>query len=414
MIQYRERELYCDNVRLADIAAQVGTPVYVYSRARIIENYRRVAQAFAPLAPLICYAVKANSNLAVLALLRDLGSGFDIVSGGELYRVMRIGADPARVVLAGAGKTERELNYALDCRVGEINVESAQEVQVLDALAAHRHQTVRVALRINPGVAPHTHRHISTGHAGSKFGLDLDQARALLPQMARYTHARVEGLHIHIGSQIPTPQPLVEAVSKTLDLIEEARHAGLGLTGLDIGGGFPVAYREDETVPSVEAFAQALAPLLRPTGLTLRIEPGRCIVADAGILLTQVQFVKSSAGRRIAITDAGMNDLLRPALYEAYHAILPTTAPPQETTSTLLTDVAGPVCESSDYLGRDRALPEVQRGDLLAVLHAGAYGATMASNYNSRPRPPEVLVEGDTFRLIRRRETWEDLVAFEI
>jgi diaminopimelate decarboxylase len=413
MIEYRENELCSEKVRLAEIAAQVGTPVYVYSRARIAENYHSVRQAFANLDPLVCYAVKANSNLAVLTLLRDLGSGFDVVSGGELYRVMRIGADPRRVVFAGAGKTERELLYALECKVGEINIESAQELQVLEQLAGARAQVLSVALRVNPGVDPHTHHHISTGHAGSKFGIDLEQAPPLLEQAAQCQHARVEGVHIHIGSQIPEPGPLVEAVRKMLALIETAHRMGLAIKSLDIGGGFPVAYREGETVTPVDEFACAVTPLLKNTGLAVRIEPGRRIVADAGVLLTQVQFVKHSAGRRIIVTDAGMNTLMRPALYEAYHIIVPVKSDERRMTNDELADVAGPICESSDYLGRDRLLPAMQRGDVLAVLNAGAYGLTMASNYNSHPRPPEVLVEGDAFRLIRRRETWADLIAAE-
>ncbi len=414
MVEYRDGQLYCEQVPLADVAAQVGTPVYVYSRARIKANYERIARVFAKLDPLICYAVKANSNLAVLGLLRDLGSGFDVVSGGELHRVMRIGADPARVAFAGAGKTEHELIYALECGVGEINVESEQELEVLEQLASQRHQTARVALRINPGVDPHTHRHISTGHVGSKFGIDLNQVPVVFERAARYTHARVEGLHFHIGSQVPTPQPFVQAVHKMLDLVEMARLIGLTLDALDIGGGFPVAYVENESAAPLDEFAAALAPLLQEAGLAMRIEPGRRIVADAGVLLTQVQFVKHSAGRRIAVADAGMNTLIRPALYDAYHAILPVQSPPDQAVTRVLTDVAGPICESSDYLGRDRHLPRVQRGQILAVLNVGAYGATMASNYNSQPRAPEVLIEGDTFRQVRRRETWNDLLATEL
>ncbi len=419
MFNYREAELYCEGVRLADVAAQVGTPVYVYSKARIEENYKAVAQAFAQINPLICYAVKANSNLAVLTLLRDLDSGFDVVSGGELHRVMSIAADPQRVAFAGAGKTEREMVYALECQVGEINIESAQELEALERLAAGNGHPARVALRVNPGIDPHTHHHISTGHAGSKFGIDVEQIPAVLQQAAQYTHTRVEGLHIHIGSQIPTPQPFVEALHKLLDLVQQARGLGVTINALDIGGGFPMAYREGETAAPLDHFARAIVPLLQGTGLQVRVEPGRRIVADAGVLLAQVQFVKHSAGRRIAVTDAGMNTLIRPALYEAYHTIIPITdqqqtSDQQPATSNELTDIAGPICESSDYLGRERILPSVQRGDILAVLNAGAYGATMASNYNSQPRPPEVLVEGNTFRVVRRRETWNDLTQFEL
>jgi diaminopimelate decarboxylase len=407
--EYRDGELACEDVRLSHIARQVGTPVYVYSRARIQANYRRIAAAFAPLSAAIHYAVKANGNLAVLRLLNELGAGFDVVSGGELFRVLKAGADAERVVFAGAGKTDAELAYALECKIGQINAESADELRVLNEMARKCGVRQRVALRLNPGVDPHTHHHISTGHRGSKFGIEMEEAESLLSDAAQFPHLDIAALHIHIGSQIPNPGPLVEALDRMLLLARRAP----AIRALDIGGGLPVVYREGEATTGPEEFAQAVQAQLakenRP--LELAIEPGRYMVADAGALVAQVQATKHSYGRRIITTDAGMNDLIRPALYDAYHPILPVL---QGKALSELADVAGPICESSDYLGRERALPAMRRGDFIAVLVAGAYGATMASNYNSRPRAPEVLVEGSTLRVIRRRETWDDLVQAEI
>jgi len=406
--EYRDGELACEGVRLSEIARQVGTPVYVYSRARIEANYRRIAAAFAPLKAQVHYAVKANGNLAVLRLLNEMGAGFDVVSGGELFRALKAGAGAGRVVFAGAGKTDAELAYALDCRVGQINAESADELRALNELAAARGVTQRVALRLNPGVDPHTHKHISTGHRGSKFGIEMEEAESLLSEASRFPHLDIAGLHFHIGSQIPDPGPLVAALDRALPLAGRFKT----IRALDMGGGVPVAYREGETVTPPEEFARAVQARLEKENkpLELSIEPGRYIVADAGALVAQVQTTKHSYGRRIITTDAGMNDLIRPALYEAYQLILPVA---QGKALNELTDVAGPICESSDYLGRERALPALKRGDWIAALVAGAYGATMSSNYNGRPRAAEALVEGNTFRVIRRRETWDDLVRAE-
>ena len=406
--EYRDGKLACESVRLSDIAHQVGTPVYVYGRARIESNYRRIADAFAPLKARVHYAVKANSNLAVLRLLNDLGAGFDVVSGGELFKALKVGADPARVVFAGAGKTDAELADALNCRAGQINAESADELTALNRLAGERSVRQRVALRLNPGVDPHApHKHISTGHMGSKFGIEMDEAERLLADSIRFPNLDIVALHIHIGSQIPDPGPLDKSLDRLLPLAERFT----AIRALDIGGGFPVAYREGESVTPPEEFARAALGRLRDTVLEVSIEPGRFIVADAGALVAQVQATKHSYGRRIVTTDAGMTDLIRPALYEAYHPIVPLV---QRQALDELTDVAGPVCESADFLGYERPLPELKRGDLIAVLFAGAYGAAMASNYNSRPRAPEVLVEGSTFRVVRQRETWQDMIGAEI
>ena len=406
--EYRDRELVCEGVRLSDVAHQVGTPVYIYSRARIESNYRRITDAFAPLKARVHYAVKANSNLAVLRLLNDLGAGFDVVSGGELFKALKAGTHPVRAVFAGAGKTDAELAYALDCHVGQINAESADELTALNRLAGERGARQRVALRLNPGVDPHApHKHISTGHMGSKFGIEMDEAERLLADSSRFPNLDIVALHIHIGSQIPDPGPLDKALDRLLPLAERFT----AIRALDIGGGVPVAYREGETATPPEDFARAALEKLQDKRLEITIEPGRFIVADAGALVAQVQATKHSYGRRIVTTDAGMNDLIRPALYEAYHPIVPLV---QRQALDELTDVAGPVCESADFLGYERPLPELKRGDLIAVLFAGAYGAAMASNYNSRPRAPEVLVEGNTFRVVRQRETLDDLTRAEL
>lgn len=407
--KYLEGELVCEGVPLREIARQVGAPVYVYSRACVESNWRRIATAFAPLNAPVHYAVKANGNLSVLRLLAGLGAGFDVVSGGELFRVLQAGIDPGRVVFAGAGKTDAELEYALDCRVGQINVESADELDALNALAGQRNTRPRIALRLNPGVDPHTHRHISTGHKGSKFGIEMDEAESLLAAAERFPCLDISGLHVHIGSQIPGPAPLLEALDRMLFLAMRAP----AIQTLDLGGGFPVAYREGEAVTGPEEFARAVQVRLEQEArsLTLSIEPGRFIVADAGALVAQVQATKHSYGRRIITTDAGMTDLIRPALYDAYHPIVSLSP---GSLSDEPADVAGPVCESADYLGREQPLPVLKRGDYIAVLVAGAYGAVMSSNYNGRPRAPEVLVEGDAFRVIRRRETWQDLIGAEM
>jgi diaminopimelate decarboxylase len=402
---------WCDNVSIEKLADIYGTPLYLYSRDRMVENYRGVVTAFRPLNARVHYSVKANSSGAILKLLRELGSGFDVVSGGELFRVLRAGADPARVVFAGVGKTESELAYAIDQGIGWINVESAEELEILDRLAAARSNTPAIALRVNPSVEADTHRHIATGGYRSKFGVDLNEAGTILEHADRYPHLDIAGLHIHIGSQLASPDGTVEAVQRALELtkIQPIRL-------LDIGGGFPVAYRPDDHLPGPANFAEAIDAALPPAprAFQVAIEPGRSIIADAGALVATIQYVKVREGRRIVVTDAGMTELLRPALYEAYHHIEAAQAStPAVAADELPADIAGPVCESADFLGYNRLLPPVGPGDRLVIFTAGAYGMAMASNYNSRPRPAEVLVEGATHHQIRRRETWEDLIALE-
>ena len=409
-------QLHCEGVPLAEIARAVGTPAWVYSRARIEANYRAIEAAFAPLNARIHYSLKANANLAVLRVLAGLGAGADVVSGGEVYRALRAGFRASDIVFAGVGKTRAELAYALDSGVGWFNVESEGELILLNELAGQGTATEmqearpRVALRLNPSVAAETHHHIATGHDKAKFGLEIDTALALAREWAHFPNLRLAGVHVHIGSQLATPGPTAAAVARALDFIDAAGSMGHTITALNIGGGFPVTYADSEPAATVEDFAAALAPLLDGRKLSVFLEPGRRVVADAGALLVAVQYIKESYGARFIITDGGMNDLLRPALYGAQHHVVPLTraeapgAPAQ---------VAGPVCESADFLARDMPLPPLAPGDLLAVLEAGAYGAVMSSTYNARPLAPEVLVEGDAFRVVRRRQTWAEMVALE-
>jgi len=410
VIEFRSERAYCQDVPLADLASAFATPLYVYSRQRLEANYRRVADAFVPLGARVRYSVKANSSGAILRLLRDWASGFDVVSSGELYRTLRAGADPKTIVFAGVGKTDAELNFAVESGVGWINVESSEEIEALDAIANAKGARPRAALRLNPVVEADTHPHIATGGARSKFGIDLDEAERLLAEATRFPHVDLAGLHVHVGSQLASPEATVEAVCKALVLIDRYR-----LRMLDIGGGFPVNYGAGESsttlTPDPSVFAQALAPMLRHRDLELLIEPGRSIVADVGLLLTRVLNVKQREGRQMVVVDAGMTELIRPALYGAYHPIVPLD---MQQADLVATDVVGPVCESADAFARDRPLPPLKRGDLLAITHAGAYGMSMASNYNSRPRPAEVMVDGALVSLIRKRETFEDLLANEV
>ncbi len=409
MIEFRSERAYCQDVLLADLAPAFGTPLYVYSRQRLEANYHRVAGAFAGLGARVRYSVKANSNGAILRLLRDWGAGFDVVSQGELYRTLRASAVPETIVFAGVGKTDAELCFAVESGVGWINVESREEIEALDAIAAARDARPHVALRLNPVVDADTHPHIATGGARSKFGIDLDEAEQLLAEAPRFPHVDLAGLHVHVGSQLASPGATVDAVRATLVLIDR-----YNLRMLDVGGGFPVSYQADESLPTPlpdpPVFAQALAPMLRGRSLELLIEPGRSIVAEAGLLLTRALSVKQRGGRQVVVVDAGMTELIRPALYDAYHPIVPLDA---RRADPILTDVVGPVCESADTFAYDRWLPPLRRGDLLAITHAGAYGTSMASNYNSRLRPAEVLIDGATCSLIRKRETLDDLLANE-
>lgn len=407
-IRYENDVLYCDSVPVTEIVDSCGTPVYVYSSRRILENYDRVAAAFSPLKAHLHYSAKANANLKVLQTLIRRGAGIDAVSAGEIYRALEAGAKPENIVFAGVGKSPDELAYALGKGVGWFNVENVAECRLLDDIAARiGRDDVRVALRLNPEVTASTHPYIATGHGGAKFGLTAEAIKSLLNSQADYSHLCFVGIHIHIGSQLGDTSATVEAVRAALELIRPYPQ----IRTVNIGGGLPVAYSPDDAKPAYEEFAAVLAPLLADYDVLL--EPGRSIVADAGMLVCEVLYVKQQAGQTFLIVDGSMAELLRPALYQAYHEIIPVRRMKERPLQ--LVNVVGPVCETADVLGREVLLPELQAGDLLAVLTCGAYGMVMASNYNARPRPPEVLVDGvgDNWELARKRETWEDLLRAE-
>jgi len=403
---YRDGWLFCDEVPLRDIARDIGTPCYVYSRNAIVENYQRFRSAFAELDPLICYSVKANSNLAILKVLKEEGSGFDVVSGGELYRLKRIGADWNKVVFSGVGKSTGELRMAIDLAIRSINVESVQELEALTQLAAERGACPSIAFRVNPDVEAQSHPYTVTGLRQHKFGLDLEQARRLASILKTSRDVNVTGLGFHIGSQILEIQPFINAFERLKQLAEEFREAGLPIEHLDLGGGIGIPYR-DEKAADLDSYARYLKE--HRGDYQLLFEPGRFIVGNAGVLVNQVLYHKTNHGKHFVIVDGAMNDLMRPSLYQAHHEILS----PEERSKSVTADVVGPVCETGDFFARDRILPRFVPGDYLAVMNAGAYGFPLSSNYNSRPRAAEVLVEGSTFRVIRQRESFEDLVRGE-
>ncbi|NQT88014.1 diaminopimelate decarboxylase [bacterium] len=409
---YRGGSLLCEDVPVADLARAAGTPLYVYSQSAIEAAYRGLAEAFAPADPLICYAMKANGNLSILKLLNDLGSGFDIVSGGELHRVLRAGADPATVVFAGVAKRAPEIRQAIEAGILMFNVESESELALIDRVAGSLGVEARVALRLNPDVDAGTLAQITTGKKGNKFGIDLEAARDLVARMGEYPNARLVGYHAHIGSQVTDPTPHTESLKKLIAFSASCTPPGGRIEYINIGGGFGIDYTPGQA-PAFKAFAEPLLPLLRESGLKLILEPGRSIVGNAGVLVTEVVHQKRSYGRRFIIVDAAMTELIRPMLYDAYHEIRPVAANGSAEADLEPADVVGGVCESTDVLAKARPLPPVAQGDLLAVFSAGAYGFAMSSTYNARPRPCEVLVQGNQSRVVRRRETYDDLIAQE-
>ena len=424
---YRDRNLYCEDVDLARVAKEFGTPLYVYSAGTVLDHYNRLDAALAPLDHLICYAVKANSNGAILKLLAREGAGFDIVSGGELFRALKAGADPAKCTFAGVGKSREEIEYALEQRVYSFNVESEAELDYIDEIARGRGTRAPVALRANPNVAAHTHEYISTGSAEKKFGIGIDQLAAVYAHAANLRNIDIVGLQMHIGSQITEAEPFAAAIAKLAPLVRLLKQK-YAIKFFSIGGGMGIIYRRalesgsgtwwhehggEPSAFSVRDYAEAIMPLLRELGIRVLVEPGRFLVGNAGVLLTRVRYVKESGTKKFAIIDAGMNDLIRPALYQSYHEIVPVEEIKSERKIEKI-DIVGPVCESGDFFALDRAMPPLREGDLLAVMSAGAYGFVMASNYNSRPLPVEALVRGDQFDLIRKRQTWEDLIGDEI
>jgi len=446
---YRDGHLYCEEVDLAHIAAEVGTPTYVYSAGTILDHYARLNTALRSLDHLICYAVKANSNRAILKLLADAGAAFDIVSGGELYRVLASGGDAAKCTFAGVGKSREEIEYALKERVYSFNVESEAELEHIDRIAGAKETRAPIALRVNPDVDPHTHEYISTGSHKNKFGIALDRIAATYERAAKMRNVEIVGLQMHIGSQITEATPFANAIERVAPIVRELQ-SKYGIKFFSVGGGMGIVYRfalesgsgkwwhdhgGESSAFSVRDYAEAIMAPLRQLRVRVLVEPGRFLVGNAGVLLIRVRYIKKSGAKKFAIVDGGMNDLIRPALYQSYHEIVPVIEPStsdklgrdhrarqgiREDSSTSMSnsrekiDVVGPVCESGDFFALDREMPELHEGDLLAIMSAGAYGFSMASNYNSRPLPAEVLVRGNKFALIRKRQTWEDLVAGEI
>ena len=422
---YKNNELFCEDVPAERIAREVGTPVYVYSKATLLHHYRQIAEAFAPLKPTICYSIKSLGNIHVCRVLAEAGCGFDVTSGGELFRALQAGGDPKKMIYAGVGKTDAEIADAINAGIAAFNLESEEEIENVDRVAASLGKQAVGAIRVNPDVDPGAKTHIktTTGKKETKFGVDIERAERVFERYRGLKHLRIGGIHIHIGSPIYTVEPYVDAVKKVTALIDRLTERGHKIEWFDVGGGFGVNYeRPDQALPVTE-HAKALVPLLKDKPYRIAFEPGRYVAGNAGILLTRVLYRKTGGEKKFVIVDAGMNDLIRPTLYESYHHIWPVRPDEANVTEQRtrafeprggeVVDVVGPICESGDYLAQARALPPTKRGDLLAVFTAGAYGFAMSSNYNNRPRAPEVLVDGDRYTVIRRRETYEDLVALE-
>ncbi|HOD29819.1 MAG TPA: diaminopimelate decarboxylase [Syntrophales bacterium] len=407
--QFRQDRLFCEETPVEAIAGAVGTPFYLYSHRTLARHFQVFDEAFADVPHLICYAVKANSNIALLGIFARAGGGADIVSGGELYRALKAGIPPAKIVYSGVGKRIDEIEYALREGILMFNVESPQELELIDETAARMGKRAGIALRVNPDVDPETHPHISTGLKENKFGIDVSRSLEAYRRARRLSSLDIKGVSCHIGSQVTKISPFVEALERIKRLIELLREEGIAIRYLDLGGGLGITY-DRETPPHPSEYARALLDASREMDCTFIFEPGRVIVGNAGILVTRVLYTKETEDKRFLIVDAGMNDLVRPSLYQAYHQLLPVVGEGRE---ERVYDVVGPICESGDYLAKGRSLPDLKRGELLAVMSAGAYGFAMASNYNSRPRVPEVLVRGSEYAVIRKRERYEDLISGE-
>ncbi len=411
--QYKDGELFCEDIPVAVIAQEVGTPFYLYSKATLTRHFKAFDSGFADIDHLTCFAVKSCSNIAVLSLFSGLGGGADIVSGGELFRALQAGMDPRRIIYSGVGKSKEELRYGLKSGILLFNVESEQELLRLQQVAADMGVAAPIAFRVNPDVDPKTHAYISTGLAKNKFGIPIDEALELYEQAAEMEHIKVMGVSCHIGSQLTQISPFVESLRKVKTFVGRLAEKGIAINYIDLGGGVGITY-DDEEPPHPQEYAKAIIEELGGLKATLILEPGRVIVGNAGIMVTEVQYTKTNRGgdkeKNFVVVDAGMNDLTRPSLYGAYHSIQPVQ---EKTTPSQLVDIVGPICETGDFLAQDRVFPQVEQGDLLAVMSAGAYGFTMASNYNSRPRAAEVMVSGERFAVIRERETMESLIQGE-
>ena len=413
--EYRNGEMFAESVPLKRIAKEVGTPAYVYSLATLKRHFQVFDQAFAKVPHIVCFSVKANSNLALLRAFAKQGSGFDIVSGGELFRALKAGGDPKKIVFSGVGKKKEEIEYALNAGILMFNVESDEELTALNEIAGGVGKKAPISLRVNPDVDPQTHPYISTGMKKAKFGVDIKKSLDTYKKALGLRHIDVVGVDCHIGSQLTSLTPFVDALAKVREYLDrvlagEMKKEGAQIRYLDLGGGLGINYN-DETPPLPQDYAKAIIGGLEGLDVTLILEPGRVIVGNAGILLTEVQYIKETETKKFVIVDAGMNDLIRPALYGSYQAIRPVVESHGE---SIVADVVGPICESGDFFAKDRELARPRRNDLLAVMSAGAYGFTMASNYNSHPKPPEVLVDGEQYYVVRKRETMEDLINGEV
>ena len=423
--EYKNKTLYCEEVRVEDIIAEVGTPAYIYSKNAIISRYHEIEDAYRDVNTTICFSVKSNSNLAICKALADEGAGFDVVSGGELFRALKAGGNPSKIVYAGVGKSDGEIRYALENDIFMFNVESQAELKHISALAVKAGKTARVALRINPDIDAKTHAKTTTGKKENKFGIDFTAAEKIMKQSGKYPNVDLCGIHVHLGSPIYSADPYARALKKVSDFIQRCRKMGRNIEFLNVGGGYCILYTGEEVMRPAD-YAARILPFVKEMQCNMVMEPGRFIVGNSGILVTRVLYTKeASFGKKFVICDAGMNDLIRPALYDAFHRMWPVTTnvkmPAVEMPGDKVVkkgmevvDVVGPVCESSDVFAKDRALPKLAEADLLAIFSAGAYGFAMSSSYNSRPRPCEVLVDGKQYRVTRKRETFDDLIRGEV
>ncbi|MBU0605861.1 MAG: diaminopimelate decarboxylase [Candidatus Omnitrophica bacterium] len=406
---FRNNEFYCEDIKIADIAARVGTPFYLYSYKTLIDHYKKLKTAFQPIKPLISFSMKSNSNLAVIRALVKNGAGLDVVSGGELYRARLAGVNPKKVVYAGVGKRSDEIKDAIEFGILFFNTESEDELEEIQSIAGKLNRKVNVAIRINPDVIPKTHHYIATGKGESKFGLDFDTAHKIFNMRWKYPNLNINGVHVHIGSQILDAKPFEDAIEKVLEFLKARK---IDVEYFNIGGGLGIIY-SIENPQTAKSFAQKVIPLLKKSRLKIILEPGRFVSGNSGVLVTRVIYTKRTPRKKFVIMDSGMSDLIRPSLYEAYHKIVPVKVAENSSETCEKVDIVGPICESGDFLGKDRLLPQVFKNDLLAVMGAGAYGFTMASNYNARPRPAEVMVINKDFYVIRKHETYRDLVRGE-
>ncbi len=418
--QYQNGQLYCEGVSVAKLAEQHGTPLWIYSKSALVTRLREIQTAFAEVDPVICYSVKANGNLSILKTMAEAGSSFDVVSGGELFRVKKAGADTSKVVFAGVGKTDDEIRFALECNILKFDVESEAELDAIASVAKSLGVVGRVALRLNPDIDAKTHTKTTTGKKGNKFGMDIERADQLAEKVLKNPNLELSGIHMHLGSPILTTDPYEAAAKKAVEVVKAYRSKGHPIHWINLGGGFGISYRKNEG-PAASEYAKVIVPYIKEAGCRLTLEPGRYIVGNSGILVTKVIFKKQEGGKTFVIQDGGMNDLIRPAMYDSFHRlwpVAPSVAMPEDVEGEIAgcekVDVVGPICESSDYFAKDRYLPPMQRGDLLSIFSAGAYGTAMSSNYNAKPLAAEILCDGANSKVIRRRQTYEELVANEL